>query len=68
MSLKLEYDYLKPLTVTKIEDIHRILKKELDVERNPFTTKHIFQSGFIPINDSIIKLVNDYIYGENNKC
>lgn len=27
-------DYLKPLTVSKIEDIHSVLIKELDVERN----------------------------------
>lgn len=27
-------DYLNPLTVSKIEDIHSILTKELDVERN----------------------------------
>ena len=27
-------DYLSPLTVSKIEDIHAILTKELDVERN----------------------------------
>lgn len=37
-------DYLNPLTVSKIEDIHSILIKELDVERN-VRKRHVGISG-----------------------